>query len=119
MCECFAKIEKLGAAGKALCALRAADSQAWWDTGRRSPAHWVAAVSGTTVGRAVAALDTAERIQKLPQAEAAYRKGKLSEIQAEELAFAGELAPDAEQEQEAVGGRAPGAGGVSPPVRTG
>jgi hypothetical protein len=98
MCECFVKIEKLGAAGKALCALQAADSQAWWDTGRRSPAHWVAALSGTTVGRAVAVLDTAERIQKLPQAEAAYRKGKLSEIQAEELAFAGELAPDAEQE---------------------
>jgi hypothetical protein len=30
MCECFAKIETLAAAGKALCALRAADSQAWW-----------------------------------------------------------------------------------------
>jgi hypothetical protein len=57
----------------------------------------VAAVGGTTVGRAVAVLDTAERIPKLPEAEAAYRKGKLSEIQAEEITFARELAPDAEQ----------------------
>jgi hypothetical protein len=96
--ECFSKIEKLAAAGKALCGLRAADSQAWLYTGRRSPAHYVAAVAGTTVGRACAVLDTAERIQKLPGAEAAYRRDKLSEIQAEEIAFAAELAPDAEQE---------------------
>ena len=58
--EKFCRVERLGAAGKALSARRVAESGAWWDTGERSPAHWIAAVAGTSVGRAVAVLQTAE-----------------------------------------------------------
>ena len=46
MFQCFAKIEKLGAAGKALCAHQVSESGAWFDTGQRSPAHFVASVAG-------------------------------------------------------------------------
>lgn len=91
MFECFCRIERLGAAGKALCSRRVAGSSAWIDTCERSPAHLVASVAGTTVGRAVAVLQTAETLQHLPATEAAFRKGKLSEPQVEEIASAAAL----------------------------
>jgi len=91
MFECFCRIERLGSAGKALCSRRVAGSGAWMDTSNRSPAHWMASVAGTTVGRAVAVLETAETLQSLPTTEAAYRKGKLSEPQVEEIASAAAL----------------------------
>lgn len=65
MFECFCRIERLGAAGKALCSRRVAGSNAWFDTCERSPAHLMASVAGTTVGRAVAVLQTAETLQHL------------------------------------------------------
>ena len=95
--ERFARIEKLGAAGKALCARRFADSNAWWDTGERSPAHHVASVSGTTVGRACEVLFTAEALPGLPSVDAAFRKGELSEVQAIEITSAAALDPSSEQ----------------------
>ncbi len=98
MLECFCRLEKLASAGKALCALQVADCNAWWDTGHRSPAHLLAQISGTTVGRACEVIQTAELMQKLPQAGAAYRAGRLSERQAAEIATAAELSPNAEQE---------------------
>jgi hypothetical protein len=75
----------VGAAGKALCGLRVADTQAWYRIGGRSPAHCIAKVAGTTVGRACSVLQTAELLPKLPATEAAYRAGKLSEPQVEEI----------------------------------
>jgi hypothetical protein len=91
MFECFSRIERLGAAGKALCSRRVAGSNAWFDTCERSPAHWMASVAGTTVGRAVAVLQTAEVLGHLPATEAAYRRGMLSEPQVEEIASAAVL----------------------------
>ncbi|MEX2553615.1 MAG: DUF222 domain-containing protein [Actinomycetota bacterium] len=98
MFECFCRIERLGAAGKALCSRRVAGSNAWIDTCERSPAHLVASVAGTTVGRAAAVLDTADLLQNLPATEAAYRKGKLSEPQVEEIASAAALDKQSEAE---------------------
>jgi hypothetical protein len=91
-------VERLGAAGKALAARQVADSGAWWDTGERSPAHWMAAVAGTSVGRAVAVLQTAELLESLPDTEAAYRRGDLSEPQVEEIASAAALCPESQQD---------------------
>ena len=87
--ELFCRVERLGAAGKALTGRRVADSGAWIDSGERSPAHWMAEVAGTSVGRAVAVLQTAELLQSLPDTEAAYRRGRLSEPQVEEIAHRG------------------------------
>jgi hypothetical protein len=96
MFECFATVERLGAAGKALCARRVAGSGAWMQTCNRSPAHWMASVAGTSVGRAASVLDTAEVLERLPATEAAYRKGKLSEPQVEEIASAAALNRESE-----------------------
>ncbi|MGQ0678045.1 MAG: DUF222 domain-containing protein [Actinomycetota bacterium] len=98
MFECFAKIERLGAAGKAMCGLRVAESNAWFDTGERSPAHWMASVAGTSIGRAVAVLNTAAAVTRLPATQEAFRQGKLSERQVEEIAAASLLDQEAESE---------------------
>ncbi|HET6262043.1 MAG TPA: DUF222 domain-containing protein [Chloroflexia bacterium] len=83
----FVLVERLGAAGKTLTSLQAAETNVWWD-GHRSPAHYVAHKSKCTVGRAVDLLDTAELLRKLPETEKAFRKGALSEQQAIEVASA-------------------------------
>ena len=48
--ERFSSIERLGAAGKALAARRVAQSGVWRSTGERSPAHWMARETGSSVG---------------------------------------------------------------------
>jgi len=75
----FVLVERLGAAGKTLTSLQAAKTNVWWD-GYRSPAHYMAAKSKCTVGRAVDILDTAELMSRLPETERAFRQGALSEL---------------------------------------
>ncbi|HEU4867778.1 MAG TPA: DUF222 domain-containing protein, partial [Actinomycetota bacterium] len=87
MFDKFVLVERLGAAGKALTGLRAAETNAWWD-GHRSPAHYVAHKSKCSVGRAVDIMDTAELMRRLPETEKAFRKGQLSEQQAIEVVSA-------------------------------
>src|SRR3990170_1178246 len=87
MFEKFVLIERLGAAGKALTSLQAAETNVWWD-GHRSPAHYVADRAKCSVGRAVDIMDTAELLRRLPETEKAFRKGALSEQQAIEVASA-------------------------------
>jgi hypothetical protein len=50
------------------------------------------------VGKACGVLESAERLEKLPATEAAWRAGKLSEAQVEEISSAAELDAYAEQE---------------------
>lgn len=94
--EKFVLIERLGAAGKALTSLQAADTNAWWD--HKSPAHFMAAKSKCTVGRAVDILETAELLRTLPAAEKAFRKGALSEQQAIEVASAAAMDNTSQEE---------------------
>jgi hypothetical protein len=96
--EWFATVEKLAAAGKAKVAARAADTNQWRVDGDRSPEHWLARKSGTTVGAAKDAIDTARRLQRLPQTDKAVRDGKLSPQQASAVAEAAAADPDAEQQ---------------------
>jgi hypothetical protein len=78
----FAEGERLCAAGKTLGAKRVSDSGAWRKSGAKSPAHWMANKTGTSVGAAVGVLETAARLTELPGMEKAVRKGQLSEAQA-------------------------------------
>src|SRR2546421_7208811 len=64
--DTFVTLEKLVAAGKALAARRVADSNLWRGAGERSAAHWLARRSGTSVGSAMATLETASRLKELP-----------------------------------------------------
>ena len=95
--EDFAEIERLAAAGKALAARRMAASGVWRKDGDRSAAHWMARHTGTSVGHAVATIETAQRLAELPATENAVRKGKLSEVQVKEIASAAAADPGAEQ----------------------
>ena len=96
--EEFAAIERLAAAGKALCAKRVADSGAWRRDGDRSPARWMARTTGTSVGNALGVLETAESVTQLPATENALRSGQLSEIQAKEIVSAASASPASEPE---------------------
>lgn len=93
----FAEVERLGAAGKALCAKRVADTGAWQRSGERSAADWLAKTTGTSVGAARGALDTASDVAAAPAVDDAFRSGRLSPPQAEAVASAAKADPSAEQ----------------------
>src|SRR5207244_3006780 len=109
--DTFATIEKLAGAGKALAARRVADSNLWRGAGERSAAHWLARRAGSSVGSAMATLETAARLDELPAVNAALRAGELSAVQANEIASAAGADPGAEAELMAVA-RDNGVGGL-------
>jgi hypothetical protein len=88
----LAVIEHCAAAGKTLLAKRVAESNVWRVHGDRSPADFLARTTGESVGRSRGVLDTAARLQELPETEAALRAGKLSATQAEIISSAGPAA---------------------------
>ena len=94
----FAAIEKLAGAGKALAARRVADSNLWRGAGERSAAHWLARRAGSSVGSAMATLETVERLRELPGVDRAVRAGELSAVQANEIASAAAADPGAQAE---------------------
>ena len=96
--DAFATIEKLAGAGKALAARRVAESNVWRGAGERSAAHWLARRSGTSIGNAMATLETAARLPELPAVDRAVRAGELSAVQANEIASAAGADPAAEKE---------------------
>jgi hypothetical protein len=100
--DCFALGERLCAAGKALTARRVAEVGVWRAAGERSPAHWLARRSGTTVAAAAAALETAERIEDLARVDRAYRAGTLSQVKTQEIASSSSVDPAAQTELLAV-----------------
>jgi len=90
--------ERVFAAIKALAARRVDETKVWKDGGHRSAAHFVAETTGTTVGAASRALETARALDDLPATAEAFRAGELSETQAAEIASAAGADPDAEKE---------------------
>lgn len=90
-----AAIEKTAAAIKAAAAARVAETGVWRRSGDRSPAHHLARATGSTVGQAAEAIETARRLRSLPDAEAAARRGELSPAQAAAIAGAGRADPEA------------------------
>ena len=90
------EVERLGAAGRTLMAARVEASSVWRQSGERSAAHFLAHTTGTTVGRAHCVLETAERLGRLPATAEAFRSGRLSESQAQEVAAAAAVDPASE-----------------------
>ena len=88
--------ENMLATIKAMAARRAAECGSWRTEGDRSAAHELARVSGSTVGKAKEALETAERLGGLPAVEAAARSGELSPTKAALVADAASAAPGSE-----------------------
>jgi hypothetical protein len=93
-----ARAERLCTAIKSRLARRVEETGVWRESGHRSAAHWVAEATGETVGAACRTLDTARALDGLPETEAAFRSGRLSEVQAAEVAGAAAAEPHAEAE---------------------
>ncbi|HTT87289.1 MAG TPA: DUF222 domain-containing protein [Acidimicrobiales bacterium] len=74
----FGALERSVVAGKTLLGRRASEAGTWREAGHRSPASWVAQASGTSLGEAIAVLETGERLGALPDTAAALRRGEVS-----------------------------------------
>jgi Domain of unknown function (DUF222)/HNH endonuclease len=96
--------ERVCGAMKALLARRVDETGAWRKDGHRSAAHWVAEATGATVGAATRTLETARALEQLPDTDAAFRAGKLSDVQAAEIASTAVADPEAEAELLAAAG---------------
>lgn len=105
MLALFAEAERLAGVGKALMARRVEETSLHTRHGHRSAADYMAAATGTSVGAAARELDTARRLEALPTASAAWRKGRLSKSQADEIATAATADPGAESEPVAAASR--------------
>ncbi len=95
--EAFAELERLASAGKLLSARRVESSNVWRRSGHRSAAAHVAEATGTGIGPALTALETARHLGSLPATDEAVRRGRLSESQVKEIAGAAILRPESEQ----------------------
>jgi hypothetical protein len=93
-----ARAERLCTAIKARLARRVEETRVWREGGHRSAAHWVAEATGETVGAASRTLETARALEQLPETDAAFRAGKLSDVQAAEIASTAVADPLAEAE---------------------
>ena len=93
-----ARAERLCTAIKARLARRVEETKVWRDSGHRSAAHWVAEATGATVGAAARTLETARVLEQLPETDAAFRAGQLSDVQAAEITSAAAADPSAEAE---------------------
>jgi len=90
------RAERLVIASRNRLARRVERAVVWKRDGHRSAAHWLASATGTSVGSAMRSLDTARRLEDLPETADAFRAGELSEAQASEIAAAASLDPSAE-----------------------
>jgi uncharacterized protein DUF222 len=94
--EVVSEGERVCAAMKALLARRVDQTGVWREDGHRSAAHWVAEATGETLGAAARTLETARALDQLPDTEAAFRAGDLSDVQAAEIASTAVADPRAE-----------------------
>ena len=92
----FDSIEKLAAAGKALCAARVADTRHWRRAGDRTPAHWLARTTGCSMGEALSATQVPERLRHLPETDSQFRAGGLTLAQTRHITEAAIADPSAE-----------------------
>ena len=90
-------IKNAAAVIESLAAARVAESCDYKREGYRSPAEKIAKETGTSVGQAIDALRTAERMEDLPALAGAARRGEVSPQQAAAIADAASVAPEEEQ----------------------
>ena len=74
--EDFDQIERLASCAKTLLACRLEDTPEWARSGFLSPADFVAAKSGSSVGAAKDTLATSAKVAVLPVVEQALRAGR-------------------------------------------
>ncbi len=96
--ERFVKAKNVCEAGVALAAKRVDETRAYRESGCQTAATWLATKSGVAVGTADRALAVVDALGDLPATDAAFRAGKISEVQAHEITGAARKDPSAEAE---------------------
>ena len=96
--DLFVQIENVSSAGRVVATQAVARSDLWRREGFRSAAAWMAAKSGLSVPPAIRTMEMADGLQQLPLVAAAYRAGRLSDLQAKEIVDAAAEVPEAQQE---------------------
>jgi hypothetical protein len=94
----FARSERVSVAGKTLAATRAAEANCHRSTGHRSPAEWLTAVTGESMGDAFSTLRLGDQLAGQPGVKDAFRSGKLSKVRTVAVAGAVSVNPKAEGE---------------------
>ncbi|MGC8462363.1 MAG: hypothetical protein ACP5P9_01640 [Acidimicrobiales bacterium] len=92
----FTRCEHLGHAGKTLAAPRAALATPQTAWGQRSAAHWLAEVTGESVGDAVRTLELGRRLPHQQALDKALRSGRLSRSRVQAVSDAALANPDEE-----------------------
>jgi uncharacterized protein DUF222/HNH endonuclease len=95
--ERFAELERLAVAGRTLAARRVERSKVWFEEGFSTPARWMAAKAQTTLASAISTIETARRLEELPETRRALETGSLSAVQAAEISAAAFADPSAER----------------------
>ena len=94
----FTRAERLCVTGKALAATRATEANTPAAAGHPTPAHWLAGVTGESIGEAVGTLRLGESFSSHPSVEDACRKGQLSKAKAALVADAARVSPGSEDD---------------------
>ena len=89
--------ERMMHAAKALAGQQLAGCNAWYETGHKSPAHFMAASAGTTISHQCHMLFVADELPKLPETDRAFRSGVLTEDKVIDLVSAAALDPESEE----------------------
>ena len=94
----FTRAERLCVTGKALAATRATEANAPAAAGQPTPAHWLAGVTGESIGEAAGTLRLGESFSSHPSVEDACRRGELSKAKAALVADAARVSPGSEDD---------------------
>jgi hypothetical protein len=92
----FTRAERLCAAGRTKAAARVAESPRHAQLGHRTPAEWLASVTGESLGQAQDDLQLASTLAEHPEVDEAYREGRLSRSGAKLVAEAVRVNPNRE-----------------------
>jgi hypothetical protein len=92
----FTKAERLCGAGKTKAAARVAESPRHAHLGHRTPAEWLASVTGESLGEANDVLRLGSTLSRHPEVDEAYREGRLSRSGAKLVADAVRANPNRE-----------------------
>ena len=95
--DLFTRCERFAVAGRSLAAGRVARGVNWKHSGHRNSAEWLASATGVSVGEAGRELETARKLEELPETAKAFRSGELSEAQASEIAASASVDPASEE----------------------
>jgi hypothetical protein len=94
--DLFAKLERVAAAGRTLAGRRVEQTRAWYGSGYANPSKWMAARAQTSLGAAIATLETGRYLEALPATRDAFASGALSAQQAQHISAAAAVNPAAE-----------------------